>query len=252
MGLVGVGVRYGRHEVLAGVSTTLAAGDVVHLGGPNGAGKSSLLRVIAGVQRPSTGQVTGRPQVVAWLPDRFPRRQPFTVRTYLLAQAAIRGLRPDAAARTVDAQVERFLLGDMTATRLRDLSKGSAQKVGLAQALLVPPELLLLDEPWSGLDATARTAVPEVVAEVAGRGGAVVLTDHHGFSGVVPTRRWGVTDGRLDELPTAGRTSPDGSGAPDGGSVVEVRVPDAAAAAALAADLGALGYDVAVRDGSPR
>src|SRR5258708_6893806 len=63
-------------------------------------------------------------------------------------------------------------------TALRELSKGNAQKVAVAQALLVRPELLILDEPWSGLDASAHAVLSELIAEVAGQGGAVVFTDH--------------------------------------------------------------------------
>lgn len=62
---------------------------------------------------------------------------------------------------------------------LRTLSRGNAQKVALAQALLVAPQLLVLDEPWSGLDASAHDTLSGIIAEIAGVGGAVVLADHH-------------------------------------------------------------------------
>jgi ABC-type multidrug transport system ATPase subunit len=72
---------------------------------------------------------------------------------------------------------------------LRHLSKGNAQKVAIAQALLSPPGLLVLDEPWSGLDAAAHTTLRELIGEVAAAGGAVVLTDHRETVGAAVVHR---------------------------------------------------------------
>ncbi|MGW5015196.1 ABC transporter ATP-binding protein, partial [Micromonospora chalcea] len=110
--------------------------------------------------------------------------------------------------------------------RLPRLSKGTAQKVGLAQALLRPPGLLVLDEPWEGLDAAAREAVPEIIGEVLAAGGAVLVSDHRGETVRLPgARHWSVTDGTVTEQ------------APSGGAavaVVELAVPAAGLAAAVA------------------
>jgi ABC-type multidrug transport system ATPase subunit len=78
----------------------------------------------------------------------------------------------------VDALLERFALAGGTRVPLRQLSKGNAQKVGLAQAVLVRPELLVLDEPWSGLDFEEHAVLGEVVTETKARGASVVFTDH--------------------------------------------------------------------------
>jgi ABC-type multidrug transport system ATPase subunit len=171
--------RYARRQpwTLRAVDATVEPGQTVVVLGRNGAGKSTLLQLAAGVLRPSRGEVRDRPPVVGWVPERFPADQPFTARDYLRRMAEIRGLRsPDAA----DAWLERLLLTEHAGTRLAELSKGTAQKVGLAQALLVPPGLLVLDEPWEGLDATARTLVPQIVAEVTAAGGMVLVSDHRG------------------------------------------------------------------------
>ena len=138
--------------------------------------------------------------LVGWVPERFPADQPFTAEQYLRRTAAMRGRAdPDA----VDRWIERLLLTDHAGTRLAELSKGTAQKVGLAQALLVPPGLLVLDEPWEGLDAVARTLVPEIVAEVTAAGGAVLVSDHRGEIAGCPARsHWTVADGTV--TPAAG------------------------------------------------
>jgi ABC-type multidrug transport system ATPase subunit len=171
--------RYGRRAgwTLRSVEAAVEPGSTTVVLGRNGAGKSTLLQLAAGVLRPARGVVRGRPEVVGWVPERFPADQPFTAGQYLERMARIRG-RCDPAA--VAHWIERLLLTEHVDTRLPDLSKGTAQKVGLAQALLVPPGLLVLDEPWEGLDSAARTLIPEIVSEVTAAGGAVLVSDHRG------------------------------------------------------------------------
>ena len=102
--------------------------------------------------------------------------------------------------------MDRFGLGPLMHAPLAELSKGSAQKVGLAQALLVPPGLLVLDEPWSGLDADARAAVPEVVQQVVRSGGTVVVADHQQqVAALSPDLRWHVEGGAGRGGPGPGR-----------------------------------------------
>jgi ABC-type multidrug transport system ATPase subunit len=188
--------RYSRGAAwtLRGVNLTLPPGEVAVVEGPNGAGKSTLLQLAAGVLRPGRGAVRGRPPVVGWVPERFPADQPFTAGDYLRRMAEVRGA-PQSA---VGHWIERLLLTEHAGTRLADLSKGTAQKVGLAQALLVPPGLLVLDEPWEGLDSVARTLIPAIVAEVTTAGGVVLVSDHRGEITALPgARHWTVADGTL-------------------------------------------------------
>ncbi|MEV0969585.1 ATP-binding cassette domain-containing protein [Microtetraspora glauca] len=178
--------RYRRQDpwVLSDVDLTLAPGDVVEIVGRNGAGKSTLLRLLAGLLTPVDGVIADRPRVVGYAPERFPAEQPFTVAGYLRHMAGIRRIDP----RAVEIWAERLGMEHLLGHRLPDLSKGSAHKVGLAQALLCGPELLILDEPFAGLDAATRTELPVIIGEVAERGGTVVLSDHQGdlrgFSGL--------------------------------------------------------------------
>jgi ABC-2 type transport system ATP-binding protein len=187
--------RYARRApwTLQAVDASVNPGDTVVVLGRNGAGKSTLLQLAAGVLRPVRGAVRDRPAIIGWVPERFPAEQPFTAGQYLLRMAALRGLRGTAE---VDHWTERLLLTEHTGTRLSDLSKGTAQKVGLAQALLLRPGLLVLDEPWEGLDSVARTLIPQIVAEVTDSGGAVLVSDHRGeIAGLPEAIRWTITDG---------------------------------------------------------
>jgi len=200
----GVGFRYARNAspVLEGIDAGVGPGDVVVVEGRNGVGKSTLLQLAVGVLRPTAGRVTQRPRVVGWVPERFPAEQPFTVGRYLHAVAGMRGLSGATAAHAVRRWTQRLGIDGFFGTRLPDLSKGTAQKVGLAQALLVPPELLVLDEPWEGLDAESRGLVPSIVAEVRGAGGAVLVSDHRGEAGWLPGAiRWSLTAAGLSVAP---------------------------------------------------
>jgi ABC-2 type transport system ATP-binding protein len=187
--------RYARRApwTLRTVDTTVEPGSTVVVLGRNGAGKSTLLQLAAGVLRPVRGAVRDRPPVVGWVPERFPADQPFTAEQYLTRMAALRGLHGTAE---VEHRIERLGLGEHRHTRLADLSKGTTQKVGLAQALLITPGLLVLDEPWEGLDSVARTLIPRIVGEVTAAGGAVLVSDHRGeIAGLPDAIHWTVADG---------------------------------------------------------
>ena len=196
MRLSRVAYRYRRRHplVIEDADASLSPGDVIELTGANGAGKSTLLRLLAGLARPSSGTITDRPAVVGFAPDRFPTGQPFTVAGYLRHMSRVRG-----GARW-EPWAERLGMGHLLGTPLADLSKGSAHKVGLAQALMAEPGLLIMDEPFAGLDADTRAALPGIAAEVAGRGGIVVASDHQGGLRDLPgLRQWAMVDRRLKE-----------------------------------------------------
>jgi ABC-2 type transport system ATP-binding protein len=190
----GVWFRYGRGAewTLTDVNLAIDPGDTIVVLGRNGAGKSTLLQLAAGVLTPGRGRVTERPGVVGWVPERFPADQSFTAEQYLRRMAEIRG------GSGVDEWFERLKFAEHRHTRLPDLSKGTAQKVGVAQALLRPPGLLVLDEPWEGLDSVARELIPAIVAEVTAAGGAVLVSDHRGEIARLPGAiRWTVADGTV-------------------------------------------------------
>ncbi|MEU4566685.1 ABC transporter ATP-binding protein [Micromonospora sp. NPDC023956] len=237
MRLENVSVRYHRRGpwVLRQADARVGPGEVAVVLGRNGAGKSTLLQVAAGVLRATRGRVVDRPRHVGWVPERFPADQPFTVSYYLTAMARVAGLSATEADRAVDEWTSRLGIAGFRRVRLPDLSKGTAQKVGLAQAMLRRPGLLVLDEPWEGLDAAARDLVPLVVDEVLAAGGRVLVSDHRNETVRLPgARHWTVADGTVTEA---------GPAESEGVAVVEVAVP-AARVAGTVARLRAAGHQV--------
>ncbi|MFY1617835.1 ABC transporter ATP-binding protein [Micromonospora sp. WMMD736] len=238
MRLENVWLRYHRRGpwVLRDVDARIGPGEVAVVLGRNGVGKSTLLQVAAGVLRPGQGRVVDRPARVGWVPERFPADQPFTVSRYLTGMARAAGLGRTAADEAVATWTRRLGLDPFRAVRLPELSKGTAQKVGLAQAMLRTPGLLVLDEPWEGLDAATRELVPELIDEVLADGGMVLVSDHRGETVRLPAaRRWSVAAGVLTE-----ETAPADEEAI---AVVEVAVP-AARVAGTVARLRAEGHQI--------
>ncbi|MEU9499831.1 ATP-binding cassette domain-containing protein [Streptomyces sp. NPDC048196] len=199
MRLDGVGRRYGVRGpwVLREVHLAVPEGALLRIEGTNGTGKSTLLRLLAGIDRPSTGRITGRPRR-AYVPERFPAAMPFTSAGYLTHLGRVHGLTGAEAARRAAEWLERFGAAGHARTRLAELSKGTSQKVAVAQALLAEPELLVLDEAWTGLDRGAREVLDRAVAERVADGGTVVFVDHdpQRLAGAADAR-YRVADGRL-------------------------------------------------------
>ncbi|MFI7100986.1 ATP-binding cassette domain-containing protein [Streptomyces sp. NPDC050161] len=211
MRLDGVGRRYGVRGpwVLRDVRLDLPGQALLRVEGTNGSGKSTLLRLCAGIDRPTTGRITGRPRT-AYVPERFPVAMPFTAAGYLTHLGRIHGLSGPAAARGAAEWLERFGAAGHAKTPLADLSKGTSQKVAVAQALLAAPGLLVLDEAWTGLDAAAREVLDRAVAERVADGGTVLFVDHD------PRRLAGAADARYRVVDGELRAEAEGP-APDGG-----------------------------------
>ncbi|MGH3856484.1 MAG: ATP-binding cassette domain-containing protein [Pseudonocardiaceae bacterium] len=208
--LEAVSKRYVRGRwVLQDIDLEIPAGEVVAIAGANGSGKSTLLRLLAGLSRPTRGSVSGQPNVIGYVPDRFPPNERLSAMAYLTHLGRIRGLRTSAAVARADQLLDRLALVGGKYSQLRTLSKGNAQKVALAQALLVAPQLLVLDEPWSGLDASAHGTLAAIIAEVAGSGGLVVFTDHReSISGAHTSHTYVIDAGQLSRRATVTASEP--------------------------------------------
>jgi ABC-2 type transport system ATP-binding protein len=177
--LSGVGYRYGWRApwVLAQVDLDLRPGDLVRIGGYNGTGKSTLMRIIAGAHQPGRGAVTDRPARVAYVPGQLPPL-PFKTHDYLRHCGRMRGLSVAEADERILGWLERFEALGYRKHRIGDLSRGTAQKVAIIQALLAEPDLLILDESWTSLDSSGQETLDEVARATVRRGGQVVYVDH--------------------------------------------------------------------------
>nr|WP_152419432.1 ABC transporter ATP-binding protein [Halobiforma nitratireducens] len=171
---------YGPVSVLENVSTTVDAGAVTALIGPNGSGKTTLLRTLAGLLEPTGGSVTYRgddaARRIGYLPQQPAFRPGFTVLETVRFYSSLVGAdEPDTAA--VD-RLETVGLADAADRPVEALSGGMTRLVGIAQATIGDPPVVVLDEPASGLDPGMSNHVFEIAAELAAEGTAVLLSSH--------------------------------------------------------------------------
>ena len=188
--LCGVIVRYGQHVVLDLPELRVAPGEVLAIMGPNGAGKSTLLHVAALLRRPQRGEVWIAGERATRRRERALRRrtamvlqEPLLFDVSVVANAAsglrFRGLGRRDAEHRAREWLERFGVGHLAARNARTLSGGEAQRVSLARAFAVEPELLVLDEPFAALDpATRETIVPELAVQLRETRTAAVIVTH--------------------------------------------------------------------------
>ena len=188
LALESVGYRYpGGHQAVSDVGLALGPG-IVGLLGPNGAGKSSLMRVLATLSRASKGRVTWRGEDIARKPDALRRElgylpqdfgvyEALSAREFLAFLAAVKGLPAKTVAARVDECLAMVGLEEAADRRLGDFSGGMRQRVGIAQALLNDPKLLIVDEPTVGLDPEERVRFRHLLAELAGQR-LVILSTH--------------------------------------------------------------------------
>ena len=181
---------YGKQHVLKDVSFAMQDGEVVGLLGPNGAGKSTLMKVVVGLAKGDGLRVTGDgaqtadrpasglvevPDRIGYLPERNPLYDEMFVREYLLFMARLGKIaRPEER---VEILIQRVGLTPEAHKRIGQLSKGYRQRVGLAQALLNDPDLLVLDEPTTGLDPNQLVEIRTLIRQL-GRDRMVILSTH--------------------------------------------------------------------------
>jgi ABC-2 type transport system ATP-binding protein len=176
---------YGRRTALNGVDMTLMPGELVGLLGPNGAGKSTLVKTVCGLVRPSGGTVavfgsragtSASRRHLGYLAETFRYPAWCTADELLTLHQRLAG--SDGGAGERSALLHTVGLRDAARLRVEEMSKGMQQRLGLAQALIGKPRLLLLDEPTSALDPVGRRLVRDVLAEVRSAGATVLLNSH--------------------------------------------------------------------------
>jgi len=179
---------YGPIEALRDVSFQVGAGEIVGLLGPNGAGKTTLIKILTGYLHPDWGTVVvnglnvlEQPRQVqaqvGYLPETAPLYPELTVQEYLLMMAELRGIPPAQQAARLSAAVYATGLQTQLTRPIGQLSKGYRQRVGLAQAILHRPRLLILDEPTVGLDPTQIVEVRQLIRRLA-RHSTILFSTH--------------------------------------------------------------------------
>ncbi|HHL19710.1 MAG TPA: ATP-binding cassette domain-containing protein [Thiothrix sp.] len=180
--------HYGQYYAVAGVNITLRKGEVLGLLGPNGAGKSTTMKMLTGNLTPDQGEISingidlfNEPQVakkhIGYLPERLPVYCDMTVLEFLRYCAQLRGIARTAQHASIDRALQRCGLGDVSKRLIGNLSKGYQQRVGIAQAILHNPAVIILDEPTVGLDPVQIQEIRHLIREL-GEEHSVMLSTH--------------------------------------------------------------------------
>ena len=186
LSLEAVTKSYAGRRVVDRVTFSERRGRILGLVGPNGAGKTTLIRIIMGIVAPEEGSVqvlgarsaAASRQRVGYLPEERGLYQRQTVRHVLRYLAKLKGVGRRRSDRRMGVWLERLGVPDVLGQRVRELSKGMQQKVQFVATVLHDPDLLLLDEPFSGLDPVSRQQLRSILQELAANGKTILLSSH--------------------------------------------------------------------------
>jgi len=170
----GVHKAFGKQQVLKDINLAIPAGQVLGLLGPNGAGKSTLMKILIGLWKPDKGTVTV-PERIGYLPENNPLYEEMYVTEYLRFMAEMTQI--EDCRLKIEDLIEKVGLTPERHKHIRELSKGYRQRVGLAQALLGDPQLLILDEPTTGLDPNQLVEIRALIRSL-GKDRTVILSTH--------------------------------------------------------------------------
>ena len=179
---------YGDFPAISDVSFTVAKGEILGFLGPNGAGKTTTMKILTGYMPPTDGvaRIAGYDVVsqsldarkrMGYLPETVPLYTDMTVRGYLGFMGSIRGMSRDRIRRRIGDVVDICRLGEYTDTLIGKLSKGFRQRVGIAQAILHEPDILILDEPTIGIDPIQVVETRQLIKDL-GREHTVIISTH--------------------------------------------------------------------------
>ena len=180
---------YARTRALDGATLSAPAGEITALVGANGAGKTTLMRILAGLQRPTSGrarvngvEVADDPRavhrMVAFTPDFIGLYDDLSAERHLMHAGRCAGLSRPAARARVEQTAERLGIAPLLPRLAEEMSRGQRQRLAIAQALMKDPKLLILDEPASGLDPEARRALSELLLALKAEGATILVSSH--------------------------------------------------------------------------
>lgn len=168
--------HFGKQHVLKDISLDIQDGEIVGLLGPNGAGKSTLMKIMVGLWKADSGEINV-PKEHGYLPEQNPLYEEMYVREYLEFMSRIGGLTQAETESIVPTLIERTGLQPEQHKRISQLSKGYRQRVGIAQALIGNPNLLILDEPTTGLDPNQLEDIRALIRQE-GQHRTIILSTH--------------------------------------------------------------------------
>jgi ABC-2 type transport system ATP-binding protein len=180
--------RYARHEAVRDITFSVKRGEIVGFLGPNGAGKTTTLRMLTGFLPPTSGtariagfdifrQSLEARRKIGYMPENVPLYEDMRVREYLKFRAQLKGLGSSDTRRRVGDVIDTCGLQSVRRKMIKTLSKGFRQRVGLADALVHDPELLILDEPTNGLDPNQIRQIRELIRQL-GQSHTVLISTH--------------------------------------------------------------------------
>lgn len=194
--------NYSKKTVLKEGNITIHKGDIIAVNGKNGSGKSTLLKIIAGIYTPTKGQVILERSnvIIGFVLDSFPSDTPFSIEEYIYALGRTNGLSKNTIEHQLQEQLKNLQLEPYRNKRIDTFSKGTKQKVNIMQAIVNNPDMLILDEPFDGLDASAQKEVTQMMKMLHSSGVTMVFTSHdEARSQELATRTVTIDQGHLKE-----------------------------------------------------
>lgn len=177
---------YAQHVAVDDVSFSVKEGSIFGLLGPNGAGKTSLIRIITTITRADAGMVylngeqlhDRHPEIIGYMPEERGLYKKMQVGEHLLYLARLKGLSKAVALEKIGAWLEKFEITSWWNKKVEELSKGMQQKIQFISTVIHEPKLLILDEPFSGLDPLNTNLIKDEIAELKSKGSSIIFSTH--------------------------------------------------------------------------
>lgn len=216
--------KYDDITVVDNLSLSVDTGEVLGFLGPNGAGKSTTMKMVTGFISPTSGEINVKglsvkdhvyeiKKYIGYLPEGAPQYGEMTAYDFLLFIAKIRGIEKNNIKNAIESVIENLSLHDVIHKRIEHLSKGFKRRVGIAQAIIHDPEILIMDEPTDGLDPNQKYDVRELIKKISKNKTIVISTHILEEVEAVCTRAAIIAKGKLlfDDTPSKLQSSSNGS-----------------------------------------